>query len=70
MKSVTSERRTWNTPIREPWNPVIKKCLNAIDEHVSLYLETGDKWHMEQAEVLRKYTMDLKRWIHGQEGKT
>lgn len=70
MENVTSERRTWNTPLREPWNPVVKACLNAIDEHVRLHLETHDKWHMEQAEQLRCYVMELKRWIHNQEGKS
>lgn len=70
MKNVTSDRRTWNTPLREPWNPVIKACLNAIDEHVRLYLYTQDKWHMDQAQDLRKYVTKLKDWIHKQEGKT
>ena len=66
----TGERRTWNTPTREPWNPVIKACLNAVDEHIRLYLTTGDRWHLEQAAVLRVYTLSLKQWIHTQEGKT
>lgn len=65
----TGERRTWNTPLREPWNPVIKQCLNAVDEHVRLYLETHDSWHIQQSEKLREYVMELKRWIHTQEGK-
>jgi len=69
MKS-TGERRTWNTPLREPWNPVIKHCLNAVDEHVRLYLETQNPWHIEQSERLRQYVMELKRWIHEQEGKS
>ena len=68
MKNI-SERRTWNTPLREPWNPVIKHCLNAIDEHVRLYLETHDAWHMEQAQTLRNYVSHLKDWIHRTEGK-
>jgi hypothetical protein len=66
----TSERRSWNTPLRAPWNPVIKACLNAIDEHVKLYLESGDSWHLRQAESLRNYVANLKDWIHSQEGKT
>lgn len=61
--------REWNTPIREPWNPVIKACLNAIDEHVRIYVKTKDPWHMDQAEQLRCYVIELKRWIHKQEGK-
>jgi hypothetical protein len=31
-------------------------------------LQTGDSWHEEQAEILRKYVKDLKVWIHEQEG--
>ena len=60
--------REWNTPIREPWNPVIKKCLDAVDEHMRQHLKTGDDWHLSQAEILRKYVKDLKVWIHKQEG--
>jgi hypothetical protein len=30
-------------------------------------METGDSWHEEQAEILRKYVKDLKVWIHEQE---
>jgi hypothetical protein len=58
-----SEKRTWNNPTREPWNPVIKACLNAIDNHVQLYLRTGDSWHMDQAQALRAYVQELKTWI-------
>ena len=61
--------REWNTPIREPWNPVIKKCLDAIDEHNQQYMKTGDDWHLSQAETLRNYVSDLKTWIHQQEGR-
>lgn len=60
--------RTWNTPVREPWNPVIKQCLNAIDEHMRLYLESGEVWHLRQAQILREYVLDLKKWIHRMEG--
>jgi hypothetical protein len=59
--------REWNTPIREPWNPVIKKCLDAIDKHIELHLDTKDVWHLHQAEILRQYVKDLKTWIHHQE---
>lgn len=48
---------------------MIKACLNAIDQHVALYLNTREEWHLEQAERLRCYVSDLKRWIHQQEGK-
>lgn len=61
--------RTYNNPIREPWNPVIKKCLDAIDTHICLHLKTGDDWHLSQAEVLRQYVRNLKDWIHLQEKK-
>lgn len=60
--------REWNNPIREPWNPVIKKCLDAVDEHMRQHLMTGDDWHLSQAETLRKYVKNLKVWIHKQEG--
>lgn len=59
-----SNKRTWNTPIRENWNPVIKECLNAIDYHVAFHIETGESWHEERAQILRKYVADLKEWIH------
>lgn len=57
-------KREWNTPLREPWNPVIKQCLNAIDEHVKLYIHTGDRFHLGQAQTLREYVQALKDWIH------
>jgi hypothetical protein len=63
-------KRTWDTPLRKPWNPVIKACLNAIDEHIRLYVETRDVWHLRQAEYLRDYVVRLKDWIHEQEGKS
>jgi hypothetical protein len=59
--------REWNTSFREPWNPIIKKCLDAIDLHSRLHLSTGDIFHHEQAEILRKYVSDLKDWIHATE---
>jgi hypothetical protein len=31
-------------------------------------METGDFWHEQQAQILRKYVKDLKVWIHKQEG--
>lgn len=62
-----SERRTWNTPVREPWNPVIHQCLKGIDEHTRLHLITGDPFHAVMAEGLRQYLHALKTWIHSQE---
>jgi hypothetical protein len=59
--------REWNTPIREPWNPVIKHALRGIDHHVRLYLKTGDEWHLKQADLLRGYVTALKEWINEQE---
>ncbi len=56
--------REWNTPVRECWNTPIHNILKAIDNHTSLYFETGDEWHMVQAEILRKYVSGLKTWIH------
>lgn len=61
--------REWNTPDRECWNTPIHNMLKAVDNHTSLYFKTGDVWHMEQAQILRKYVADLKTWIHKQEGK-
>lgn len=69
-KSTTKGGRTWNTPIREPWNPIIKHCLKAIDLHVGLYLKTQDPRHRDQAELLRGYVSELKEWIQEVEGKT
>ena len=59
--------REWNTPIREPWNPVIKHVLHGVDHHVRLYLATGDVWHLKQASLLRGYVVALKEWINQQE---
>ncbi len=59
--------REFNTITRQPWNPVIKKCLDAIDTHTLLHLQTGDAWHLSQAEVFRQYVRNLKDWIHQQE---
>jgi len=55
--------REWNTPFREPWNPVIKKCSDAIDLHNKLYLETKNSFHLLQSNLLREYITNLKDWI-------
>jgi len=64
---VTSERRTWDSPIRSPWNPKIHNILQTIDLHIQLYLKTGDVKHLEMAEALRQYVYCLKAWIHREE---
>jgi hypothetical protein len=61
--------REWDTPKRECWNKPIHQILKAIDNHTRLYLETGDFWHEEQAQILRKYVIDLKIFIHKEERK-
>jgi hypothetical protein len=61
------ERRTFNTPIREPWNASIHQILKAIDNHTNKYLQTQDPWHKEKAEILRTYLHELKTWIHKEE---
>jgi hypothetical protein len=61
--------REWNTPKRECWNPPIHQILKAIDNHTRLWMETGDYWHEEKANVLRDYLRELKDWIHKQEGR-
>ena len=60
--------REWNTPVREPWNPVIYQLLKAIDTHTQLYLRSGDVWHLHKAQALRVYVSELKTWIHSEEG--
>jgi hypothetical protein len=62
-------KRTWNTPARERWNAPIHHMLKAIDNHVDLFLKTGDGWHMAKAESLRLYLHELKQYIHKSEGR-
>ena len=59
--------REFNTSFREPWNPVIKKCLDGVDLHTKLYLESQDTFHLNQADLLRLYVSRLKDWIHATE---
>jgi hypothetical protein len=61
--------REWNTPVREPWNPVISQCLKGIDEHVLQYIRGGNVWHLEKAEFLRGYVRELKTWIREMEAR-
>jgi hypothetical protein len=62
--------RTFNTPIREPWNAPIHNILKAIDSHTQEYFKSGDTWHLEKAETLRNYVSELKTWIHKVEKET
>ena len=60
--------RELNTPDRESWTAPIHQILKAIDNHTSLFIETGDFWHEKQAQILRTYVKDLKIFIHKEEG--
>lgn len=62
-------RREWNTPVREPWNPVIHHLLKAIDNHMNEFYKSRDTWHIDKAQELRLYCHELKTWIHKQEGR-
>jgi hypothetical protein len=64
-----TERRTFNTPLRAPWNPIVYQCLRAVDCHNEQYFLTGDAWHLQQAESIRKYVRSLKDWICEEEKK-
>ena len=62
-------KREFNTPIREPWNVLIHQSLQAIDRHNRLWFDSGEDWHLQQAQVLRDYVAGLKTWIHREEAK-
>lgn len=62
--------REWDTPVRGPWNALIKQCLDAIDRHEELYRSSGSGWHAAKAQDLRWYVAELKEWIHAQERVT
>jgi hypothetical protein len=62
-----TERRTFNTPLREPLNPIIYQSLRAIDWHNAQYFLSMDQWHLEKAAMLRSYLHELKSYIHQQE---
>lgn len=64
-----TERRTFNTPLRAPWNPIVYQCLRAVDCHNEQYFLTGDTWHLKQAEIIREYVRSLKNWIREEEEK-
>lgn len=61
--------REWNTDQRKDWNAPIHQILKAIDNHTRLWMETGDSWHEEKANMLRKYLRELKDFIHKIEGR-
>ena len=67
MENFDETKRTYNTKVREPWNPVIKTCLDAIDRHMSLYLDSGCIRHLQQAKLLREYVAGLKEWVRSEE---
>lgn len=59
--------REWDSPVREKWNAPIHNILKAVDNHVSIYLKSGDRWHIEQANFLRQYVKELKDRIKQEE---
>jgi hypothetical protein len=61
--------REWSTSVRDPWNAPIHQILKAIDNHTHEYFKSGDTWHLEKAQELRKYIKQLKDYIHKNEGK-
>jgi hypothetical protein len=62
-----NERRTWNNPTREPWNPAIHQLLRAVDHHNEAFFKDGKEWHLEKAAMLRQYVRELKEWIQEEE---
>jgi len=64
-----AERRTFNTPLREPLNPIIHQLLKAVDWHNSQYFKDANHWHLEKAAAIRQYVTELKAWIYEQESK-
>ena len=54
-----TERRTFDTPARSPWNAPIYQILKAIDMHTALYLQTGLTWHAEKAALLNDTCLAL-----------
>jgi hypothetical protein len=64
-----TRKREWSNPIRDPWNSKIHNILQTIDLHNDFYLKSGDSFHHYQAECLREYVKNLKKWIHNQENE-
>lgn len=63
ISSHKMERRTFDTPAREKWNPIICHMLRAVDNHNNMYFRTGNTWHLKKAAELRAYIIELKDWI-------
>lgn len=53
--------------MRQPWNPIIRHLLKAVDTHNQIYFCTGDPWHLQKASEVRVYIKELKDWIKDQE---
>jgi hypothetical protein len=49
--------REWNTSFREPWNPLIKKCLDGVDLHNKLYFETQDAFQSEPGRFIKTFML-------------
>ena len=58
-----ASRREWNTPVRAPWNALIKECLLAVDRHNAAHLAAPDQRHAQLAQALRIYVAELKNLI-------
>jgi predicted DNA-binding protein len=63
QKSNGGSRREWNTPVRAPWNALIKEALQAVDRHNAAQLSGGDVRHAYLAQALRIYVAELKDLI-------
>jgi hypothetical protein len=64
-----TERRTFNTPLREPLNPIIHRLLQAVDWHNAQYFKDHNRWHLEKAAIIRQYVTELKAWVYEEEAK-
>jgi len=62
--------REWNTPLRAPWNGVIKTALDTVDKHNDHYFQSHDTRHLIAADLLRTYVVYLKDLIQDLEKQT
>jgi len=62
--------REWNTPLRAPWNGVIKTALDTVDKHNDHYFQSHDTRHLIAADLLRTYVVYLKDLIKDLEKQT
>jgi hypothetical protein len=62
--------REWNTPLRAPWNGVIKTALDTVDKHNDHYFQSHDTRHLIAADLLRTYVVYLKDLIKDLEKHT